>query len=213
VFSTAFRWHILVGLFVLVNVGGGMLVKQVAGPVAEGDFMFNLAGVLMLALYAVLLAIPFFPGIEIGLSLLIAHGSAAALPVYAATICGLLIAYGIGVLLSDKVSCKFMMKLGLTRACLFVDEIKLMNREQRLHRLQQALPEWAGRWFLGHRSIVLALLLNLPGNSLIGGGGGIAMLAGLSRTFSTMQFVLTIALATLPVPLSFLFFEGGLLAW
>jgi hypothetical protein len=208
----AARWLVLIGVLIGLNLGIGALLRQYADPfVTSGKLMLNLTFILLLLAYILLLAMPFVPGVEIGISLLVAHGSVAAPFVYLATLGGLSLAYGIGVLLSGKVSCRFLMTLGLTRACYFVDEMKLLSRAERLERMQQALPDWAGRWFLGRRSWLLALLLNLPGNSLIGGGGGIAMLAGLSRTFSALQYFLTIALATLPIPLLVFFFGAGML--
>jgi hypothetical protein len=51
------------------------------------------------------------------------------------------------------------------------------------------------------RFLLIPLLLNLPGNAVIGGGGGIAMLAGFSRLFSFPVFVAMTAVAVSPVPL------------
>jgi hypothetical protein len=47
----------------------------------------------------------------------------------------------------------------------------------------------------------LGLLFNLPGNSLIGGGGGIALVGGMSSGLSWPKFALTVTLATVLVPL------------
>ena len=54
-----------------------------------------------------------------------------------------------------------------------------------------------------YRYPALAIAIAMPGNIVLGGGGGIALAAGLSRTFHPALFVLTVALATLPVPLAF----------
>jgi hypothetical protein len=45
------------------------------------------------------------------------------------------------------------------------------------------------------------VLINLPGNMLVGGGGGIALVAGMTRLFSWPAFLLTVAVAVAPVPL------------
>ena len=42
----------------------------------------------------------------------------------------------------------------------------------------------------------------MPGNVLIGGGGGIAMVAGLSRLYSLAGFLLAVGVAVAPVPLA-----------
>jgi hypothetical protein len=49
---------------------------------------------------------------------------------------------------------------------------------------------------------MLAVLVNMPGNAFIGGGGGIFFTAGLSRLFLPTQTVLTIVFAVAPVPLA-----------
>jgi hypothetical protein len=43
--------------------------------------------------------------------------------------------------------------------------------------------------------------LNLPGNSVLGGGGGIAALCGLTRQFNWWRYVSTLIVATAPLPL------------
>ncbi|UCE30573.1 MAG: hypothetical protein JSW68_10975, partial [Burkholderiales bacterium] len=54
---------------------------------------------------------------------------------------------------------------------------------------------------LRHRHVALAIALNLPGNALVGGAGGLGMLAGMSGLFSLPRYLLLVALATTPVPL------------
>jgi hypothetical protein len=44
--------------------------------------------------------------------------------------------------------------------------------------------------------------LNIPGNIVIGGGGGIAMIAGLTGLYSFPRYLLTIAIAVAPIPLA-----------
>jgi hypothetical protein len=46
------------------------------------------------------------------------------------------------------------------------------------------------------------VLINVPGNAVIGGGGGLAFAAGMSGVFSVPAFLLTVAIAVLPVPLA-----------
>jgi hypothetical protein len=58
-----------------------------------------------------------------------------------------------------------------------------------------------GNFLLSHRHLTLAVCLNLPGNSVLGGGGGIAALCGLSRQFHWWRYVLTLIVATAPLPL------------
>ena len=208
---TLWRMALLAALLLGLNLGVSAVLQRVVDPLASTSFMWNVTVVVLMLAYVLLLAIPFMPGVEIGISLLMAHGAMAAPFVYLGTLAGLMLAFGVGVLLSGPVSCRFLMVLGLTRACAFVDETKRLSPPERLQRMQDVMPGRVGHWLLRHRFLLLAALLNLPGNSLIGGGGGIAFLAGMSRTFTVWQFALTIALATAPVPLAVWFFGAGLL--
>jgi hypothetical protein len=51
---------------------------------------------------------------------------------------------------------------------------------------------------------MIAIMLNLPGNALIGGGGGIGLIAGMSRLYPFPKFILLVSLAVTPLPLLFL---------
>ena len=68
-------------------------------------------------------------------------------------------------------------------------------------RSASRLPPWLALIDLRSRYILLAVLINLPGNSLIGGGGGIGLLAGLSRIYAPLATVLTFLIAVSPIPL------------
>ncbi|MEH6473027.1 MAG: hypothetical protein V7752_17455 [Halopseudomonas sp.] len=63
-----------------------------------------------------------------------------------------------------------------------------------LYILLMALP------FMPGIEICLALL-NLPRNALIGGGGGIGLISGMSKIIPFYRYVVVIAIATAPVPL------------
>jgi hypothetical protein len=43
--------------------------------------------------------------------------------------------------------------------------------------------------------------VTLPGNTLLGGGGGIALAAGMSGVYRLPTYVATVAVAVAPVPL------------
>lgn len=63
------------------------------------------------------------------------------------------------------------------------------------------------RWvplLLRHRYLAMIVVLNLPGNSLLGGGGGLALAAGMSGLFRLPWFVATLLVAVAPLPLFFL---------
>jgi hypothetical protein len=73
--------------------------------------------------------------------------------------------------------------------------------------LARAPYQWVGR-LVRHRYISLAVLINLPGNAILGGAGGIGLLAGMSGIIKLPRYMATMAIATTPVPL--LLWFGGM---
>lgn len=183
---------------------------DVADDIASG-MMFGTI-VLFLLIYACLIAVPFVPGIEIGVALLVMRGAEVAPYVYLATVLGLVLAYGAGQRLSYRWLHRLFADLGMRRACRLIERTEGLSREARLAELRAALPRWLAPVALHGRYVMLALLLNLPGNGLIGGGGGIALLVGLTRVFAPAPTVATIGLAVLPVPLAVWLWGGAMLA-
>lgn len=165
----------------------------------------------LLASYALLLALPFVPGVEIGIALLMTHGAGAAPFVYLATVSGLMLAFAAGRRLSPRAIRAVFSDLRMRQACRLIDEIEPLDPPARLARLRANLPEGLGRRLTSWRYPVVALLLNLPGNALIGGGGGIMLTAGISGLFAPWQAALTVALAVAPVPLAVLIFGNSFL--
>lgn len=76
----------------------------------------------------------------------------------------------------------------------------------RLNLLFERAPSRIVPFLLRHRYIAIAVALNIPGNSVIGGGGGIAFVAGLSRLFSFPLYLLAVAIGVSPVVILFLIF-------
>ena len=172
------------------------LPAEQRGPVAAA------ALVVALLVYAVLLAVPFVPGVEIGIMVLAMKGAAVAPLVYAATCLGLMLAYLAGRLLPEAWLEQTARDLRLRRMARLVAEVRPMSRARRLALLRRRLPRWAGPYAIRLRYLGLALLLNVPGNSVLGGGGGLCLLAGLTRLFSTKGVFLAIAIGVAPVPLA-----------
>ncbi|MEL7026055.1 MAG: hypothetical protein AAGO57_02335 [Pseudomonadota bacterium] len=184
--------------------------EGVADDIATGMMIGTIA--LFLLVYALLIAVPFVPGIEIGIALLVMRGDTVAPFVYLATVAGLALAYGAGQTLSYRWLHRLFADLRMKRACRLIDKTAALSRQERLDELQRMLPGPLRTIALQGRYIMLAILLNVPGNALIGGGGGISMLAGLSRVFAPRWTLLTIALAVLPVPLAVWIWGGSMLA-
>ena len=167
---------------------------------AGGMMTFGLIALMLLA-YALLIAVPFVPGIEIGLSLLMLRGAEVAPWVYLATLLGLMLAFLAGQLVRLEWLEDRLRVLGLRRAASLIAGVRPLPEAERLALLRTGLPRWMGDLAVRWRYLFLAVLVNVPGNGLIGGGGGICIIAGMTGVYRPFVMALTIALAVAPVPL------------
>jgi hypothetical protein len=158
---------------------------------------------LFLLVYALLIAVPFVPGVEVGLTLMAIEGPWIAPWIYLTTVAGLVLAFACGEGLSYPRLHRILADLGMRRACQLIERLQPLDKAQRLQLLEQRAPAWAKPLVTHYRYVVMALLINLPGSSLIGGGGGLMFLSGFSRLFRTGSMILTILVAVAPVPLAF----------
>lgn len=165
-----------------------------------------------LVIYAVLIAIPFVPGIEIGLGVLAVSGPAMAPLVWLATTSGLILSYTVGCKVPYRWLHRVLLDLHLTRACQMLTRFEAMSLPERADWITSLIPKRSLGWLVEYRYVNLAILINIPGNSVIGGGGGIAFISGLSGMFRPMLTMLTIGLATAPVPLAIWLF-GWEIPW
>ena len=146
-------------------------------------------------LYALLLAVPFVPGAEIGVGLLVMLGPPIALLVYLCTVIGLSLSF-----------VRFTKDIRMDRTSNLLKAIEPLSKKQRLSYLTEKAPKRFLPLLLRYRYLALAVALNIPGNYLIGGGGGIALFAGVSRLYSVPGYLITIVLSVAPVPLAVLLF-------
>jgi hypothetical protein len=160
--------------------------------------------------YVALMAIPFMPGAEIGISMILLFGSKICLLVYVCTVVALIPPYIIGRLIPPKLCAQVFGFVGLNAARRLVNQLIPLPAEQRLAYLMNRAPTRYGPFLIRHRFLTLAVLLNLPGNIVIGGGGGIAMIAGMTRLYSLPAYLLTIAIAVAPIPLIIALTELGI---
>ncbi len=158
--------------------------------------------VALLMVYALLIAVPFVPGIEIGLMLLAVEGAWIAPWLYFATTAGLLFAYGAGEWVPYARLHRILADLHMRRVCTLLERIHPLSREERVILLRDNAPKWLRPFISRYRYLFLAGVINLPGNAVIGGGGGILFVTGLSRLFKPAAVALTVALAVMPVPLA-----------
>jgi len=207
--ATAARGLAILACLGLATAGGGLLgdgAAELFGVAAGPDAGPAVRRTLVVAgvVYALLMAVPFVPGIELGLALLAAFGPPVVALVYGCTLAGLVLSFAVGRAVPAAALARGLAALSLHRAAGLVRALAPMSRDERIAELARRGPGTVSALVLRHRHLALAALLNLPGNILLGGGGGLAMLAGISRLVSPPAFVATVALATSPVPLAVL---------
>lgn len=156
---------------------------------------------LVTAIYVLAAATPFVPGAEIGWTLVIALGPDIILLVYLSMIAALTVAYLLGRLVPPRLTAAFFHYLGLTRAHDLVLRLAPLHTDERLNILLAAAPKRIVPLLLRHRYLALGVMLNVPGNTVLGGGGGLALAAGMSGVYRLPGFVLMVAIAVSPVPL------------
>ncbi|WP_417566581.1 hypothetical protein [Marinobacter sp.] len=163
--------------------------------------------------YILLMAIPFVPGVEIGLALMMILGPKIVPLVYGCTLISLSLAFMAGRLLPEKSITRFLREVHLVKAAAFLESCHGLGAEQRLARLVDKSPRRWVPWLLKHRYLTLMLAINLPGNMVVGGGGGLALMAGMSRMFSIHRYILTVAVAISPIPLFLVIFGDRIANW
>ena len=200
---TIVRLGVVVGFIVLIKFGIDQLFAKFAlfESSASARAMTGLIITIMVG-YALLLAIPFVPGVEIGAAILILEGAKAAPMVYGATVVGLFLAFCIGQYAPLPRLIRLCQDLSLLRIASLLEPIQSTPRSDRLDTMDDRLPRWLVPALCNYRYGTLGIAINLPGNMALGGGGGIMIAGGISRLFQTGYAFLTIAVATLPVPLA-----------
>jgi len=149
---------------------------------------------------AVLLGLPFVPSVEMGLMMMTVFGREGAIAAWLATIAGLSLAHAAGRYMpADRVH-HWLDRHGLLPATRDPGKPVMDELLERLH-LSEKKGHRVGTFLLRHRYLLFAALINVPGNSVLGGGGGIALICGFTRLFRWAPFILTVSLASLPIPL------------
>jgi len=199
---TLLKLSSIVLLIILANIGISWLIDQLGFQFYPGSFkMVERAVIVGLVLYICLMAIPFLPGIEIGLILMILLGPQGAVLVYLCTLVALTLSFGLGRIFPPHLLASLLGWLHLSRAESLLRKFDATPPEQRLEFIAGETSTGTMPALLKRRYLVLAALLNLPGNVVIGGAGGIGMLAGMSRLYSFPKYLLLIAVAILPGPI------------
>ncbi len=207
-----FRVGLVIGVVVCINLFARWLGHQLEIEVRpSNDHMIHGIIIISLVVYTVLIAIPFVPSVEVGWGLMLLLGADLAPLVYLFTVVGLSASYIVGRRIPESRLQTFLEEFSLTRASQLVGKLKTLDTEQRLSLLLARAPAKFIPTLVRHRYVAVAVALNIPGNTVIGGGGGISLVAGMSRLFGFCRFVLTLAVAVAPVPLLIVIFGTDML--
>jgi len=136
-------------------------------------------------IYTLILAIPYMPSVTLGLLMMASFGSEGILAAWICTSIGLNFSFIVGRWLPGPCNQRQ------------VDTLKRLT--QWVSHTQKQIVERPG-WM---RYGAIALLLNLPGNSVLGGGGGIALFCGTLHKVTWPRFALTVTIATALIPALF----------
>ena len=189
-------------LFILaLNFGGSWLAHQVnfqIYPRHEGMLLGILWGTVFV--YILLMALPFMPGIEIGMVLMLMLGREGVLLVYLSTLLALSLSFLIGRLIPPRGLARALNWLTLDKAAHLVSTIGKQPHPERLRILNEKMPSRFSTFLLNHRYVSVMIALNIPGNALIGGGGGIGSMVGMSQLISFPKYLLLVAIAISPLP-------------
>ncbi len=198
------RLLLLLLIILAINTGGAWLVHQVDFQIfPRHEPVLHILVLSFIAFYILLMTLPFMPGIEVGVALMLLLGSKGAVLVYLSTLLALSISFAIGRVVSCQVICSVLNWLHFHKSCALIEQIEPMDPQQRLTFMYQRAPRKIVPFFLKHRYLAIAALLNLPGNALIGGGGGIGLIIGMSKIIPFHRYLFLLAVAISPIPLIF----------
>ncbi|MBW2722347.1 MAG: hypothetical protein JRC67_09040 [Deltaproteobacteria bacterium] len=197
-----FKISLIVGLLVLVNYGGSLVVEQINFQLwPEHEHLMITVLWFAIVVYVLWMALPFVPGIELGLALMVMLGTRGVVLVYLCTLLSLSLSFTIGRLIPLNGFARFLGWLHLHKAQDLVLQLEPLNSEEKLNFLLRTAPSKVIPFLLKHRYLTIAIALNLPGNALIGGGGGIGLITGMSRLYPFPKYILLVSLAITPLPI------------
>lgn len=134
---------------------------------------------ILIIIYALLLAIPFFPAFELGFCIMCLFGVKGIISIYIATVITLFSCFILGRTIFRK------------------DGYKL---EDLFKKKQSKSFNYIYKKLKSKESTTLFLILNMPCNSLIGGGSGVSYFYGGHSKMSSRRYLMTIIFSTLPLP-------------
>lgn len=200
------RIGVIVGVIVLATWGVHMIRDLLALQIRpDNEQQVHKVIMVVAVAYIGLLAMPFVPGAEIGIALLAGFGPAIAPLIYVCTVAAMMLAFTIGQFLPITALERLLRALRLRRAAALVARAAPLSTDERVAMLLDGQSKRYLPLAIRYRYVAMAVAINLPGNSIIGGGGGIMLLAGLSGIFTPLSTLVAVIIAVSPVPLAVIF--------
>lgn len=200
--AIAWKFALLIAVLIAASYAGDWVESQLNLHLTPStEPALHRAIMIAITVYILLMLLPFVPGVEIGLGMMMMFGPKIAPLVYGGTVLALVLAFLVGRLVPQRVIVEIFETLRLKRAAGFLRQLEPLDTSERLQFLLRNASTRIVPFLLRHRFLALMVALNLPGNALVGGGGGIGLFAGFSRLFALPGYTLAVAVAVLPVPL------------
>ena len=198
----ALKAFVIVGFLIAAKYAGDQVLKQLTPHLTPStEPALHRLIMIAIAAYILLMMLPFVPGVEIGLGMMVMFGPKIAPLVYGSTVLALALSFLIGRLVPQQSVIEFFEILRLKRAAGLLWQLHPLDADERLQFMLNNRSSRIVPFLLRHRYVALMAAINLPGNAVIGGGGGISLVSGFSRMFSFSGFLIAVALAVAPVPI------------
>jgi len=204
-FNLAWKVAFFIGLLIIASRMGEWVTAQLTSQLTPStEPAIHRLIMISATIYVLLMMLPFVPGVEIGLGLMAMLGPEIAPLVYGCTVFALVLSFLIGRLVPEQSIAGVFRTIQLHRTSGLLEQLAPLATQERVEYILRGTSSRLVPFLLRHRLLALMVALNVPGNALIGGGGGICLVAGFSRLFSFPTYVLAVGIAVAPVPLMFL---------
>jgi hypothetical protein len=198
----AWKIAVLIGILIAAKYAGEWILGKLTPHLLPStELALHRFIMLAIAIYIILMMLPFIPGVEIGLGMIVMFGPRIAPLVYGSTVLALILSFLIGRLIPQQAIVELFETMRLKRAASLLRDLEALEPEQRLAFFLNNSSTRIVPFLLRYRFIALIIAFNLPGNTVIGGGGGIGLVAGFSRLFTLPKYILAVAIAVSPIPL------------
>jgi hypothetical protein len=152
-----FKIVLVVAVLLLLNYGGSRVVEHINFQLwPEHEHLMITVVWFTIAVYVLWMAVPFVPGIELGLALMVMLGSKGVVLVYFCTLLSLSLSFAVGRLIPLKAFARFLGWLHLRKAHDLVVQLKPLDSEERLDFLLRTAPSKIVPYLLKHRYLMIA---------------------------------------------------------